>query len=287
MPRDSNGTYTKPFADVEGGTPITSTWANGTINDLETAMTNSLSRDGDGGMRVPFQNASGDAGAPGITFVDDTISGMFLVNTSDVRISIAGTEVFRWTSSLVQLKNGPDWVNMVSKLDLPDGSNNGDIPVWDGSKWAPQPQSPNTGTGTSYDNSTSGLAATNVQDAIDEVDGLVDTNTANIATNAANIATNTSNIATNTSDIATKADTSALNAHTGNSSIHFTVGSIDHGSIAGLTGDDHTQYYNQSRGDARYLQLGATAANSTKWGNYNVVVGAAGGDANTIYFVPE
>jgi len=32
----------------------------------------------------------------------------------------------------------------------------------------------------------------------------------------------------------------------------------DHGSLIGLSDDDHTQYYNQSRGDARYAQLGHT-----------------------------
>lgn len=30
----------------------------------------------------------------------------------------------------------------------------------------------------------------------------------------------------------------------------------DHGGLSGLTDDDHTQYYNQTRGDARYSQLG-------------------------------
>lgn len=29
----------------------------------------------------------------------------------------------------------------------------------------------------------------------------------------------------------------------------------DHGSLSGLGDDDHTQYYNQTRGDARYLQI--------------------------------
>ena len=32
----------------------------------------------------------------------------------------------------------------------------------------------------------------------------------------------------------------------------------DHGSLAGLADDDHPQYYNQTRGDARYSQLGHT-----------------------------
>ena len=38
-----------------------------------------------------------------------------------------------------------------------------------------------------------------------------------------------------------------FNTHTGTSTIHFTEGSIDHGSIAGLTADDHTQYFNDAR----------------------------------------
>lgn len=41
-----------------------------------------------------------------------------------------------------------------------------------------------------------------------------------------------------------------------NASIPFleSSGTIDHGSLSGLADDDHTQYYNQQRGDARYEQ---------------------------------
>jgi len=35
-------------------------------------------------------------------------------------------------------------------------------------------------------------------------------------------------------------------------------GVTDHGALTGLSDDDHTQYYNQTRGDARYSQLGHT-----------------------------
>lgn len=37
----------------------------------------------------------------------------------------------------------------------------------------------------------------------------------------------------------------------------------DHGVLAGLADDDHPQYHNDSRGDARYSQLGHTHANAT------------------------
>lgn len=46
------------------------------------------------------------------------------------------------------------------------------------------------------------------------------------------------------------------------------VGSIDHGSITGLGDDDHTQYHNDSRGDARYLYVGNTTA-FTPTANYH------------------
>ena len=43
-----------------------------------------------------------------------------------------------------------------------------------------------------------------------------------------------------------------LFTHESDSSIHYTVSAIDHGLIQGLGDDDHTQYHNDTRGDARY-----------------------------------
>ena len=63
-----------------------------------------------------------------------------------------------------------------------------------------------------YINSTSGLTATTINAAIDEVDAKVDTNVTNITTNTTNIATNASDIATNTTNIATNTTNIASNA---------------------------------------------------------------------------
>ena len=49
-----------------------------------------------------------------------------------------------------------------------------------------------------------------------------------------------------------------ITGHTGDPTIHFTEASIDHGSIAGLSNDDHPQYFNAARGDARYSLTGHT-----------------------------
>lgn len=53
----------------------------------------------------------------------------------------------------------------------------------------------------SYDNTTSGLTATEVQSAIDEVENRLDTAESNITTNTSDIATNTSDISTNATNI--------------------------------------------------------------------------------------
>ncbi len=42
-----------------------------------------------------------------------------------------------------------------------------------------------------------------------------------------------------------------IDSHIADGTLHFTEGSIDHGSIGGLSDDDHTQYHNDARHDAR------------------------------------
>lgn len=73
-------------------------------------------------------------------------------------------------------------------------------------------------------------------------------------------------------------------------------GVTDHGMLSGLADDDHTQYYNQARGDARYSQLGHTHALSTitvpggstvghvaTWNGTNLVLSApSGGGGSTV-----
>lgn len=65
----------------------------------------------------------------------------------------------------------------------------------------------------------------------------------------------------------------AFTGHTGQTSIHFTVGSIDHGSIAGLTDDDHTQYLlaNGSRTVNGELQCDTAAVSASAYMRKNEV----------------
>jgi hypothetical protein len=100
MPRDGSGNYTLPAGNpFVTGTTISSSTMNSTLTDIATALTGSLSRSGSGGMLVAFQNLSGTVGSPGITWSNDTASGFYLNAAGDMRVSIGGSQVGKWTSA--------------------------------------------------------------------------------------------------------------------------------------------------------------------------------------------
>ena len=78
MPRDGNGNYSLPAGNpVASGTVILATWANSTMTDLANEMTNSLSRDGSGGMLAPLGFVDGDVVQPAIAFNNESSLGIF------------------------------------------------------------------------------------------------------------------------------------------------------------------------------------------------------------------
>ena len=103
MARDSNGVYTLPpgINPVVGGTTISSSWANPTMTDVATAMTDSLDRNGRGTMNAPLPFADGVITAPGITWGQEPSSGFYRPGTGDMRVSILENDVFRWTGTSV------------------------------------------------------------------------------------------------------------------------------------------------------------------------------------------
>ena len=101
MPRSSGGTYTlyTPGNPVVTNTVISSTWANNTLTDLATAMTDSLSRTGQGGMSAPLQLANGTLANPGLTWGTETTAGLYRAGAGDFRFAIGGTDAFRFGGS--------------------------------------------------------------------------------------------------------------------------------------------------------------------------------------------
>lgn len=103
MPRNSGGTYSLPAGNpVVTGTPVSSTWANDTLSDLKTEMTDSLSRSGKGGMSAPLELYAGSQALPGLTFSGDTDNGLYLKAANSIALSLAAADVLEFAANLVK-----------------------------------------------------------------------------------------------------------------------------------------------------------------------------------------
>jgi hypothetical protein len=116
MPRNGSGTYTLPAGNpVVEGTDITPTWGNTTMSDIATALTDSLSRSGQGGMSAAFQFFSGTVSNPGLGFTNQPSTGIFLNANGDMRVTVAGTAIARFNTGF-EILDGSTW-----KAPLLDG----------------------------------------------------------------------------------------------------------------------------------------------------------------------
>ena len=102
MPRDINGNFSLVAGNpVAPGTIIESDWANTTLDDIASAMTNSLSRTGAGGMLVPFKNADGTLLNPGMTWVNAPNSGIYR-NSTRMGFVWQGVEHFALSAGAIE-----------------------------------------------------------------------------------------------------------------------------------------------------------------------------------------
>jgi hypothetical protein len=101
MPRDSSGTFTPAAAvnPVTSGTAITDEWANTTVNDIASGLTDSLDRQGRGGMIGTFKVTDGTVSAPGLSFTNETSSGVYRPSAGSVRLAVLGAEVVKAEAS--------------------------------------------------------------------------------------------------------------------------------------------------------------------------------------------
>ena len=107
MPRNASGTYSLPSGNpVVAGTTIEASWANTTLQDVATELTNSLSRTGAGGMLAPFRLSDGTLGAPGIAFLNEPASGMFRPSASNVSMAVSGVLAMTWSNANVVIPSG-------------------------------------------------------------------------------------------------------------------------------------------------------------------------------------
>jgi len=104
MPRAYDGTFTLVAGNpVLPATLIESGWANSTLEDMAQALTDSLSRNGSGGMLVPFEFADGSVASPAITWANQPNSGFYRAGLNDFRMSVGASDVGRWTANTMQV----------------------------------------------------------------------------------------------------------------------------------------------------------------------------------------
>lgn len=99
MPRNGSGVYTLPGGNpVVPGTVIEATWANDTLEDIANELTNSLSRTGAGGMLAPFRIANGTVSAPGISFLNETNTGLYRSGSGSTWMSVLGVNTVQFST---------------------------------------------------------------------------------------------------------------------------------------------------------------------------------------------
>jgi hypothetical protein len=94
MPRNSSGIYSLPNSPVVPDTIIESADENTTRNDIESELTNSLDRNGRGGMLAPFRVVDGTITVPGLSWIAEPTSGWYRKNANDFWFAIAGQDRF-------------------------------------------------------------------------------------------------------------------------------------------------------------------------------------------------
>ena len=122
MPRNSAGTFTLvPGNPVQSGDVVSSTWANSTLDDVADALTDSLDREGRGGMLAPFRFADGTNLLPGASWVNENTTGFYRFDGGDLRVSVLTQDVMRWQNSGAQVWNSTDsqWENILSGNSVP------------------------------------------------------------------------------------------------------------------------------------------------------------------------
>jgi hypothetical protein len=102
MSRAADGTYTLPVGSMNPavtGTAISSTDFNALADDIEAALTDSLSRSGKGGMTAAMTFDAGSNAAPGITFTGDLDTGIYHPAANEVAVTVGGTQVAKFTGT--------------------------------------------------------------------------------------------------------------------------------------------------------------------------------------------
>ena len=129
MPRNGSGSYSLPQSAFSPNTTISSSAVNSNFSDIATALSGSVSADGQTPLTGTIKFASGSGAAPGITFSSDSTTGLFLSATGILGIGADGASqvlVDGTSDNPLQLSNGATICPIGSVMDFagstaPDG----------------------------------------------------------------------------------------------------------------------------------------------------------------------
>src|SRR5207237_7890979 len=96
--RNSVGTMSAANGPYAAGTTITSSSINSRYSDIETELTDSLSRTGKGGMLAALRGVDGTVAAPALSFTSETGTGLYRIGTGNPALAIGGTKYVEWNS---------------------------------------------------------------------------------------------------------------------------------------------------------------------------------------------
>ena len=99
MPRNVSGTYSLPLPPVVANTVIQSAWANTTTDDIAQGITDSLDRNGRGGMITPFRLVDGSELQPAFAFSSETGTGLWRESPGLMAVSVMGVKVASWSGT--------------------------------------------------------------------------------------------------------------------------------------------------------------------------------------------
>lgn len=102
MPRDAQGNFTlDPSNPVAPETVISTLWANPTMADIGSEITNSLDRAGRGGMNAPLRLEDGEIFAPSITFQLQPTLGFYRPEDGVLAVVSNSAELMLWSETEV------------------------------------------------------------------------------------------------------------------------------------------------------------------------------------------
>jgi hypothetical protein len=98
--RNAAGTMSAANGPYIGHTTISVTQVNSRFSDVESEITDSLSRSGKGGMLAALRGVDGAVSAPAYSFTSEVGSGLYRIGASDLGWAIGGAKKLELTGSL-------------------------------------------------------------------------------------------------------------------------------------------------------------------------------------------